>query len=159
MKRKLFMMIAGVMALLLPACGAKEDERNGAVVVEGITSDESDFDGNGYQKIYGRIVSETEEGADTFSLIYLDRDDVPELVVYDTAYGTYSIYTVKDGNAFVWWIPWLRWRCHTLKRPASWRSLPDGTGAAMKGIWLLLLSGKQGADPCGRRRAAMPLPL
>ena len=58
MKRKLFMMIAGVMALLLPACGAKEDERNGAVVVEGITSDESDFDGNGYQKIYGRIVSE-----------------------------------------------------------------------------------------------------
>ena len=47
MKRKLFMMIAGVMALLLPACGAKEDERNGAVVVEGITSDESDFDGNG----------------------------------------------------------------------------------------------------------------
>lgn len=100
MKRKLFMMIAGVMALLLPACGAKEDERNGAVVVEGITSDESDFDGNGYQKIYGRIVSETEEGADTFSLIYLDRDDVPELVVYDTAYGTYSIYTVKDGNAF-----------------------------------------------------------
>ena len=34
-----------------------------------------------------------------FSLIYLDDDAVPELVILDRYHNRYSIYTIKDGSA------------------------------------------------------------
>ena len=33
-------------------------------------------------------------------MIYLDSDDIPELVVLDRGYDSYSIYTVKDNALF-----------------------------------------------------------
>lgn len=53
-----------------------------------------------YREIYRQLVTETEGDAISFSLVYLDNDDIPELVVCDRGYEAYSIYTVKDGRAF-----------------------------------------------------------
>lgn len=53
-----------------------------------------------YRKIYGQIVSEKEGNTYTFTLIYLDEDDIPELVACDRGYDSYSVYTVKNGEAF-----------------------------------------------------------
>lgn len=54
------------------------------------------------RKAYSRILAK-EEGAGNavvYSLIYVDNDEIPELVVWDRGYGMYSIYTIKDGEAF-----------------------------------------------------------
>ncbi len=53
-----------------------------------------------YRKLYAQIVEEQEGDSLSFSLIYLDEDDMPELVVIDHYYLTYSVYTVKDGKSF-----------------------------------------------------------
>lgn len=49
-----------------------------------------------YKEMYAQAVSET--GSAMFSLIYLDNDDIPELVV--SRDESYSIYTVKDNAMF-----------------------------------------------------------
>ncbi len=60
----------------------------------------SDESSDTYREIYRQLVMETEGDALTFSLIYLNNDDIPELAVCDRGYEAYSIYTVKDGRAF-----------------------------------------------------------
>lgn len=60
----------------------------------------SDESPDTYREIYRQLVTETEGDALAFSLIYLDKDDIPELAVCDRGYEAYSIYTVKDGRAF-----------------------------------------------------------
>lgn len=60
----------------------------------------SDEEGNGYQEIYRQAVTEYTGEAVVFALIYLDSDDIPELVVLDRGYDSYSIYTVKDNALF-----------------------------------------------------------
>lgn len=53
-----------------------------------------------YRELYRQAVN---EGSDNtwYSLIYLDADDIPELVARDnTDYDSYSIYTVNDGQLF-----------------------------------------------------------
>lgn len=64
------------------------------------TKSDTDDPGNGYYGIYEQIVAEKEGDSLRFSLIYLDEDDMPELLVWDQYYETYSVYTVKDGKAF-----------------------------------------------------------
>lgn len=49
-----------------------------------------------YKEIYAQAVSETDSAM--FSLIYLDNDDIPELVV--SSDESYSIYTVKENAIF-----------------------------------------------------------
>ncbi|MCM1183307.1 MAG: hypothetical protein NC337_08035 [Roseburia sp.] len=49
-----------------------------------------------YRQLYAQAVTENTDPV-SFSLIYLDNDDIPELVVTDNYYGATSIYTVKDG--------------------------------------------------------------
>lgn len=53
-----------------------------------------------YQKIYAQAVTENTNENTLFSLIYLDDDNLPELVIYDSYYLTYSIYTLKDNALF-----------------------------------------------------------
>ena len=53
-----------------------------------------------YREIYTWIVEEKGGDSLTFALIYLDEDDMPELVIWDHYYLTYSVYTVKDGKSF-----------------------------------------------------------
>ena len=53
-----------------------------------------------YREIYTWMVEKEEGDSRSFSLIYLDEDDVPELVAWDHYYLTYSVYTVKDGKSF-----------------------------------------------------------
>ena len=60
----------------------------------------SDESPDTYREIYKQLVTETEGDAIIFSLVYLDNDDIPELVVCDRGYEAYSIYTVKDGKGF-----------------------------------------------------------
>ncbi len=55
-----------------------------------------DDSGDVYREIYTQAVSENTDPV-SFSLIYLDNDDIPELVVFDGYYSAYSIYTVKEG--------------------------------------------------------------
>ncbi|MCM1155512.1 MAG: hypothetical protein NC392_09145 [Roseburia sp.] len=56
--------------------------------------------GTAYCEIYERFVTQKEGDALLFSLIYLDVDDIPELVVLDRGYESYSVYTVRDGEIF-----------------------------------------------------------
>lgn len=53
-----------------------------------------------YQKVYAQAVTASENEYVLYSLIFLDDDDTPELVAYDSYYLTYSIYTVKDDALF-----------------------------------------------------------
>lgn len=53
-----------------------------------------------YREIYQMTVADSVGEAEVFSLIYLDGDDIPELVVLDREFDSYSIYTVKDGALF-----------------------------------------------------------
>ena len=57
-------------------------------------------EGNGYDEIYRQAVTEYAGEAVVFALIYLDNDDIPELVVLDRGYDRCSIYTVKDNTLF-----------------------------------------------------------
>lgn len=109
--------------LLLSACSTKDVEnKDGVIIVEEVEPNNADgeaeaapsddFTGDetqmsvledasaAYREIYKQIITEKEGDAVYFSLIYLDEDDIPELAVCDRGYGTYSIYTVKDGGAF-----------------------------------------------------------
>lgn len=52
------------------------------------------------RKIYLQAVNEGEGDAKGYSLIYLDGDNTPELVVHDRGNDSYSIYTVKDQAIF-----------------------------------------------------------
>lgn len=53
-----------------------------------------------YREIYQQAVADFVGEAKVFSLIYLDGDDIPELVVLDREFDSYSIYTFKDGALF-----------------------------------------------------------
>ncbi len=53
-----------------------------------------------YQDVYAQAVTENTNENALFSLIFLDNDDTPELMVYDSYDLTYSIYTVKDDTLF-----------------------------------------------------------
>ncbi len=53
-----------------------------------------------YQEIYAQTITENTNENALYSLIFLDDDDTPELVAYDSYYLTYSIYTVKDDALF-----------------------------------------------------------
>lgn len=53
-----------------------------------------------YRTIYEQIVTEKEGNTCSFSLVYLDEDDIPELIVCDRGYDSYSVYTVKNAEAF-----------------------------------------------------------
>lgn len=53
-----------------------------------------------YQAVYAQAVTENTNENALYSLIFLDDDDTPELVAYDSYYLTYSIYTVKDDALF-----------------------------------------------------------
>lgn len=50
--------------------------------------------------IYLQAVSESEGNAKGYVLIYLDADNIPELVVHDRDNDCYSIYTIKDQEIF-----------------------------------------------------------
>lgn len=52
-----------------------------------------------YGDIYLRKVNENESNARRYSLIYLDVDEIPELVI-NMGDESYSIYTVKDNELF-----------------------------------------------------------
>lgn len=49
-------------------------------------------------QVYVPVITENDIESPRFSFIYLDEDNIPELVVLDRAWDKYSIYTVKDGN-------------------------------------------------------------
>lgn len=49
-------------------------------------------------QVYVPVIAENDIESPRFSFIYLDEDNIPELVVLDRAWDKYSIYTVKDGN-------------------------------------------------------------
>ncbi|MBD5536475.1 MAG: hypothetical protein HDQ99_12600 [Lachnospiraceae bacterium] len=53
-----------------------------------------------YKEIYAQVVTEDTGSATVFSLIYLDNDDIPEMVVHDRGDDSYSIYTIKDDAIF-----------------------------------------------------------
>jgi len=57
-----------------------------------------------YGGVYLQVVnddeSEDNNNTKTYSLIWLDDDEIPELVVYDNLYESYSIYTVRDNELF-----------------------------------------------------------
>lgn len=123
MRKKVLIKALGVIAILLSACSTKDVENeDGVIIVEEVEPNNTDgeteaapsddFTGDetqmsvledasaAYREIYKQIITEKEGDAVYFSLIYLDEDDIPELAVCDRGYGTYSIYTVKDGEAF-----------------------------------------------------------
>lgn len=111
MRKKFLIGVLGMMAVLLSACSTeKEDMTVPVEIIEPITasadaepekqSSVSDESPDTYREIYRQLVTETEGDAIIFSLVYLDNDDTPELVVCDRGYEAYSIYTVKDGKAF-----------------------------------------------------------
>ena len=76
--KRIFLIMTCLVTLLLSACGRKDD----------------------YDEIYRQAVMEDEGDGTLFSLIYLDDDDIPELVVYNGCYEHYSVYTVRDGQLF-----------------------------------------------------------
>jgi len=49
-------------------------------------------------QLYWQIIADDDTEKNAFSLIYLDDDDIPELVVLDEYLDEYSIYTIKDGT-------------------------------------------------------------
>lgn len=48
---------------------------------------------------YLPIVAGSDAENASFSLIYLDSDAVPELVIFDRYYSNYSVYTIKNDSA------------------------------------------------------------
>lgn len=51
-----------------------------------------------YSAVYEQLIEESGSNM-VFSLIYLDGDDIPELVAGDRGYDIYSVYTARDGQA------------------------------------------------------------
>lgn len=114
MKRiSLFIPLITLLPALLSACGQTDAARPQTVEWNEISgaetapaSGETDTPApadsaahDTYRQIYTQAVSENTDPV-SFSLIYLDNDDIPELVVFDGYYSAYSIYTVKDGALF-----------------------------------------------------------
>lgn len=110
MKKSLFMGILGLVVTVLSACNTENADMT--VPIEKIEQMDvpSDMDikeepvapedkGDGYSQGYKQVVDQKEGETLSFSLIYLDEDEIPELAVYDSGDGTYSIYTVKNGEA------------------------------------------------------------
>lgn len=64
---------------------------------EDISEKESASDPENPLAPYRRTVEESGDGM-AFGLIYLDGDEIPELVVTD--YAAYSVYTIRDGEVF-----------------------------------------------------------
>ena len=50
-------------------------------------------------QIYIPLITEKDIENPIFSLIFLDNDDIPELVILDRYWGIYSIYTIRDNSA------------------------------------------------------------
>ncbi len=50
-------------------------------------------------RMYLPVVEEHDGEEVLFSFIYLDEDEVPELVAWDSYYEKYYVYTIKDGSA------------------------------------------------------------
>lgn len=115
--------ITGVLylALLLSACGAaggeepqdpktivvNDTEIEDMTVTDGGTAEpeapvmpDANEQAQTYREIYQQAVADRAGETKVFSLIYLDGDDIPELVVLDREFDSYSIYTVKDGALF-----------------------------------------------------------
>lgn len=88
------------MLFLLSACSAGQEEGRGLTWEKIPTAGPAVVQEEEYQEIYRQVVTQQEGGGLTFSLIYLDEDEIPELVVCDGGYGVYSIYSVKEGAAF-----------------------------------------------------------
>lgn len=49
-------------------------------------------------QLYLQMIADEGMEEKAFALIYLDDDDIPELVICDRYYGEYSVYTIKDGS-------------------------------------------------------------
>ncbi len=79
---------------LLSACGITGSNENKENTMSTATAPSSP-----YRQIYAPIVDAQTDNA-LFSFIYLDDDDIPELVVCDMYYGWYSIYTIKEDSPF-----------------------------------------------------------
>ena len=135
MKRKLWIGILSMTAIMLSACGTKNEAEavdltetdEGMPVEEEVdagaeadtpsaveenaeevsTSDmeeteipEENAPTGDYHEVYEWIVEKEEGDNPYFSLIYLDEDDIPELVAWDHDYINRSVYTVKDDMVF-----------------------------------------------------------
>ncbi len=77
---------------------ASEQDALGSDTSTGVRAAESLSDTD--REIYLQAVNESEGEAKGYSLIYLDGDNIPELVVHDRGNDSYSIYTVKDQALF-----------------------------------------------------------
>lgn len=53
-----------------------------------------------YQDIYYQAVADSIGDVRVYSLVYLDDDEIPELVMLNREFDFYSVYTVKDGELF-----------------------------------------------------------
>lgn len=82
--KKFLMGILVLSVLTLAACGEAKTDGKGA---------------GSYGKVYAQAVENGEE-ATVYSLIFLDDNDIPELVACDRGNDSFSIYTVKDGSIF-----------------------------------------------------------
>ena len=50
-------------------------------------------------QVYIPVITENDVEDPIFSLIYLDEDNIPELVILDRYWEKYSIYTIRDNSA------------------------------------------------------------
>ncbi len=106
MKRKQIFLLFGTIAALLSACTTKNtndisfselqipntnDTTNNPLTADNVST---------YSSIYAQIAADNTSDSVKYALIYLDNDTIPELVVYDAGYDTYSLYTLKDESAF-----------------------------------------------------------
>jgi hypothetical protein len=106
MKRKQIFLFWGTIAALLSACTTKNtndisfselqipntnDTTNNPLTADNVST---------YSSIYAQIAADNTSDSVKYALIYLDNDTIPELVVYDAGYDTYSLYTLKDESAF-----------------------------------------------------------
>lgn len=75
-----------------------EDKRSDDIPADTAETDVSASDA--YGSIYLQAIREEEGSTKAYSLICLDNDNIPELVVLDRGYDSYTIYTVRDGAIF-----------------------------------------------------------
>ena len=95
MKSKIIITILGL-TLLLSACKGEETGEISRPDTPAATDENHDPSAASYQNLYAQLVNDIPDNTAVFSLIYLDNDDVPELVIYDESMGCYSIYTTRD---------------------------------------------------------------
>jgi len=94
------------------ATAASESKENGIAVSAvdnvpestdaetGVQSSASADSPDTYVSIYLQEIEENEGNTKGYSLIYLDEDDIPELLILDREYDSYTIYTMNDGALF-----------------------------------------------------------